>query len=163
VFNGLKIELPMIAKAALTFFGILLVINPTGAMSVLRLATPTENPEKAAPFDWIYAFGIFCGASAGFFGNWVNMLIGQLSQHMTPVCSTYYFGLFAILYGGCHHMISEYVPWTTRDLWASVGLYLASVLVQICLYWANKLERRLSYISILMNMQVVWGFFFSWW
>jgi drug/metabolite transporter (DMT)-like permease len=163
VFNGLKIETLMVAKASLTFFGIVLVINPTGAMSVLRLATPIENPEEAAPIDWMYAFGIFCGASAGFFGNWVNMLIGQLSQHMTPVCSTYYFGLFAILYGGCHHMISDYVPWSTRDLCASVGLYVASVLVQILLYFANKLERRLSYISILMNMQVVLGFFFSWW
>jgi hypothetical protein len=107
----------MVAKAALTFSGIVLVVNPTGAMSVLRLATPTENPEEAAPFDWMYAFGIICGASAGFFSTWLNMLIGQLSQHMTPVCNTYYFALFAVLYGGCHSMISEHVAWSWGDRW----------------------------------------------
>jgi hypothetical protein len=163
VFNGLKIELSMVAKAALTFFGIVLVINPTEAMGFLGLVTVTENPKEAKPFDWVYAFGILCGVSAGFFSTWVSMLIGQLSDHMTPVCSIYYFGLFAILYGGCHHMISEYVPWSSGDLKAFFGLHVASVLVQILLYFANKLERRLSYISILMNMQVVLGFFFSWW
>ena len=153
----------MVAKAALTFFGIVLVVNPTGAMSVLGLATVAENPEEAPSFDWLYAFGIFCGASAGFFGNWVNLLIGSLSQHMTPICSMYYFGLFAIFYGSCHHMISDYVAWSLADRWAQFRLYVATVVVQLLFYWANKLERRLSYISILMNMQVVWGFFLSWW
>jgi hypothetical protein len=108
----------MVAKAALTFSGIVLVVNSTGAMGVLGWATPTENLEEAASFDWVYALGIFCGASAGFFGTWVNMLIGQLSQHMTPVCNTYYFALFAILYGGYHHMISEHVAWSWGDRWA---------------------------------------------
>jgi hypothetical protein len=108
----------MVAKAALTFFGIVLVVNPTGVMSVLGLATPTESPEEAAPIDWMYAFGFLCGASAGFFSTWVNMLIGTLSDHISPACSTYYWGLFACFYGACGHMISGYVPWTTGDLWA---------------------------------------------
>jgi drug/metabolite transporter (DMT)-like permease len=108
----------MVAKAALTFFGIVLVVNPSGAMSVLGLATVIENPKEAPPFDWVYAFGIFCGASAGFFSTWVNMLIGQLSQYMTPVCNTYYFALFAILYSGCHSLISEHVAWSSGDCWA---------------------------------------------
>jgi hypothetical protein len=51
VFNGFKVQLSMVAKAALTFFGIVLVVNPTGVMSVLGLATPTESPEEAAAFD----------------------------------------------------------------------------------------------------------------
>ncbi len=115
---GLKIQLSMVAKAALTFSGIVLVVNPTGAMGVLGWATPTENPEEAASFDWVYAFGIFCGASVGFSSTWVNMLIGSLSDHMSPTCNLYYWGLFTVFYGACHHMISEYAPWTTGDLWA---------------------------------------------
>jgi hypothetical protein len=108
----------MVAKAALTFLGIVLVINPTGAMGVLGLATPRKNLEEAAPFDWVYAFGILCGASVGFFSTWTNMLIGSLSDHMSPACNVYYWGLFGVFYGACDHMISEYVPWSTRDLWA---------------------------------------------
>jgi drug/metabolite transporter (DMT)-like permease len=118
VFNGFKIQLPMVAKAAVTFFGIVLVVNPTGIMGVLGFETPTESPEEAAPFDWVYVFGILCGVSNGFFGTWVCMLIGQLSHHMSPTCNVYYWGLFGIFYGACDHMVSEYVPWTTGDLWA---------------------------------------------
>jgi hypothetical protein len=108
----------MVAKAALTFLGIALVVNPTGAMSFLGFANAAENPEEAPPFNWLYAFGILCGASAGFFSTWLNMLVGSLSQHMTPVCNAYYFGLFAIFYGSCHHMISDYFAWSWADRWA---------------------------------------------
>ena len=118
MFNGLKIQLSMVAKAVLTFFGIVLVVNPTGVMSVMGLSTVTENPEEAPSFDWHYAFGIFCGTSVGFFSTWVNLLIGSLSQHMTPVCNTYYWGFFGLLWGACGHMTSEYVVWSSVDRWA---------------------------------------------
>ncbi len=70
----------MVAKAALTFFGIVLVINPKGALGILGFVTPLESSKEAAPFDYVYALGIGCGVSAGFFSTWVSMLIGKLSQ-----------------------------------------------------------------------------------
>ena len=74
----------------------------------------------------------------------------------------FYWCIWACMYGAVGYMSEEIKPWNWYDCLLLLALFFELICIHICIYLMNALEKRLSYITILLNMQIIWSFLSSW-
>ena len=74
----------------------------------------------------------------------------------------FYWCIWATFYGGIGYLFEELNPWSFTDVLLLLALFIELVIIHICIYNMNFLEKRLSIITILLNLQIVWSFIISW-
>ena len=106
----------MIVYGVLSLIGIILVIHPDMIIDVFGYYTIQQNNDISTPIDIKFIIGIILGCCVGLLQVMVCYILGDIARHIQLATSVFYWGLFALLYGGFGCLYIEFNPWDLTDL-----------------------------------------------
>ena len=154
--SGIKITKTMIILVITTFFGIVLVVNPEFMLGYFGVVYESSEED---PKSSLFYIGVFLALLGTFLSVYINWLIAGLSQSIHPLQNMFYFAVFCTWAAGFVRLISGGdVPWLPHEYLYLLIQFLSMIGLQNGLYFGNKLEKRLSYVAVLQNLNIVWNF-----
>ena len=154
---GIKITKAMILLVLTTFVGIVLVINPE--VILVHFGVVYETSTDTAVYDTIFYIGICLCLFGTFLSVLINWIIADLSHSMHPIQNVFYFSIFCVWVSGLKTIFSGADSnWFIYDYFYLFIQFMSMLGLQHGLFFGNNLEKRLSYVSVLINLQNVWNF-----
>ena len=159
--NRIKLTTTMVIMAFLTFIGVVFVVNPEFILSHfgIEYTEPEDTSKNFYVKDYVYYLGVFIASMAAFGGVLINYMMAELARSVHPCQNAFYAILPCVYLGAALTFCSEEDgPWLIQDYLYLFVYYLCFCIHYSAIFFANKQEKRQSYISIFVNFSVIWNF-----
>lgn len=142
---GTKVTKTMVMLAFLAFTGIILVVNPAFVLEYFGVDYSSSDNETVKTYikDFMYYFGVLIGLTGGLVAVIINWLLADLAKLINPIQSSFYAIISFTMTGAFFiFFVEDDGPWLLEDYFYLIIYYLSLCLLQYCIFYCNKYEKR---------------------